>query len=250
MTATTAVYVAHFYIVLNFKPLSFGKLHILNFGMALSILLTSVGIPLLVHRIFDIKSKIAVRIFIILSVVVMTIVVVFRNVNYPNIRGTSLMSTIVVSNIYSYIVGAIKIFKLENKKNRRAGIIFLISFLLLFIPLYIIDITNIVPYNGFLFFPMFYICVGSLLLYLGLTRLKASTNNNEIVPKDFIERYKLTKREVEIASHLLKGLTYKDIALKLYISNNTVSSHVKHIYEKTNTKSKIQLNHKIRGLES
>lgn len=44
--------------------------------------------------------------------------------------------------------------------------------------------------------------------------------------------FDLTDREQEILSHLVKGLSYKMIADKCNISLPTVSTHVRHIYEK------------------
>lgn len=51
----------------------------------------------------------------------------------------------------------------------------------------------------------------------------------------------LTERESEIAALLLKGRTYKMIAGELYLSENTIKTHVKNIYSKFNIKSKVEL---------
>jgi DNA-binding CsgD family transcriptional regulator len=51
----------------------------------------------------------------------------------------------------------------------------------------------------------------------------------------------LTERESEIAALLLKGRTYKMIAGELYLSENTVKTHVKNIYSKFNIQSKVEL---------
>lgn len=42
----------------------------------------------------------------------------------------------------------------------------------------------------------------------------------------------LTGREEEILSCLVKGLLYKEIAVKLFIDVETVKTHIRHIYEK------------------
>ena len=42
----------------------------------------------------------------------------------------------------------------------------------------------------------------------------------------------LTGREEEILSNLVKGLLYKEIAVKLFIDVETVKTHIRHIYEK------------------
>jgi len=44
--------------------------------------------------------------------------------------------------------------------------------------------------------------------------------------------YGLTEREKEILSHLVSGLSKKQIADKLFISFHTVNTHIKNIYEK------------------
>ncbi|HOE56315.1 MAG TPA: LuxR C-terminal-related transcriptional regulator [Bacillota bacterium] len=51
----------------------------------------------------------------------------------------------------------------------------------------------------------------------------------------------LTERESEIAALLLKGRTYKMIAVELYLSENTIKTHIKNIYSKFNVQSKSEL---------
>jgi DNA-binding CsgD family transcriptional regulator len=51
----------------------------------------------------------------------------------------------------------------------------------------------------------------------------------------------LTERESEIAALLLKGRTYKMIADELFLSENTIKTHIKNIYSKFNIRSKAEL---------
>jgi DNA-binding NarL/FixJ family response regulator len=51
----------------------------------------------------------------------------------------------------------------------------------------------------------------------------------------------LTERECEIAALLLRGRTYKMVANELYLSENTVKTHIKNIYSKLNIRSKAEL---------
>lgn len=57
----------------------------------------------------------------------------------------------------------------------------------------------------------------------------------------FVLKGQLTEREREITELLLKGLTYKMIASELFLSENTIKTHIKNIYAKFNIKSKMEL---------
>jgi DNA-binding NarL/FixJ family response regulator len=50
----------------------------------------------------------------------------------------------------------------------------------------------------------------------------------------------LTKREVEILSQLAKGSFYKEIALQMNVSIDTVRTHLQHIYKKLQVRSRHQ----------
>lgn len=49
----------------------------------------------------------------------------------------------------------------------------------------------------------------------------------------------LTKREVELLTHLKNGLSYEQIAANLYISYGTVRKHIENIYRKLQVNNKI-----------
>lgn len=51
----------------------------------------------------------------------------------------------------------------------------------------------------------------------------------------------LTERELEVASHIKDGMSYKQIAEVCCISIDTVRMHIRNIYKKLNINSKIQL---------
>ena len=53
-----------------------------------------------------------------------------------------------------------------------------------------------------------------------------------------LKQYGLTARETEIASAVVQGLSNKEIAEKLYISNNTVKEHFKNIFRKMQVSSR------------
>lgn len=51
----------------------------------------------------------------------------------------------------------------------------------------------------------------------------------------------LTKKETEILNHICTGLTNKEIAQKLYISEQTVKSHCNHLFKKFGVSSRLKL---------
>lgn len=56
---------------------------------------------------------------------------------------------------------------------------------------------------------------------------------------------RLTKRELELVMLLKEGLTYKELAEKMFVSVYTVNHHLKKIYQKLNVESKSQLIAKV-----
>ena len=72
-----------------------------------------------------------------------------------------------------------------------------------------------------------------------LCEMSPTEQSNTIVR--FVLNGKLTDRESEIAALLIKGRTYKMIASELYVSENTVKSHIKNIYSKLNIQSRMEL---------
>ncbi|MBU3154967.1 helix-turn-helix domain-containing protein [Clostridium estertheticum] len=65
----------------------------------------------------------------------------------------------------------------------------------------------------------------------------------------FKQKYDITEKQSEIIELIIKGLTYKQIAEKLFISSKTVDNHVQNIYKKLNENSKMQLSYFVRSNE-
>nr|WP_262897733.1 helix-turn-helix transcriptional regulator [Algoriphagus pacificus] len=51
----------------------------------------------------------------------------------------------------------------------------------------------------------------------------------------------MTKRECEVAEQASQGLTSKEIADKLFISERTVNKHLQAIYKKSESKNRVEL---------
>ena len=57
----------------------------------------------------------------------------------------------------------------------------------------------------------------------------------------------LSDREQEVLDLLVAGLRVKEIADKLFVSANTVRTHIRHIYEKLQVQSRVEAVNRVRG---
>jgi len=65
----------------------------------------------------------------------------------------------------------------------------------------------------------------------------SESNTSSYYMDDFMKKYHLSKREVEIVSMIAKGCTSKEIGDNLFISEFTVTTHRRNILRKLNIKS-------------
>jgi DNA-binding NarL/FixJ family response regulator len=70
--------------------------------------------------------------------------------------------------------------------------------------------------------------------------------NVESLSEVNIKNYRLTKKEVEILNLLPKGLSIKDMALRLYLTEATIKSHMYAIYKKLEVSNRVQAISKAR----
>jgi len=59
--------------------------------------------------------------------------------------------------------------------------------------------------------------------------------------RQFAEDYQLTEREKDILTLICQGLSNDEIAKKLFISKNTVKTHIRNIYDKMNVKNRREI---------
>lgn len=83
--------------------------------------------------------------------------------------------------------------------------------------------------------------------YRRILKLQLDGSGVEILNEN-IKRYSLTKMEATIVELLLKGLSNKEIADQLHISEETVKKHVYNIFRKTKVKNRNALFIKLQNL--
>ena len=59
--------------------------------------------------------------------------------------------------------------------------------------------------------------------------------------KDILIKEGLSNREAEVADLVIQGLSNKDVANRLFVTEKTVKFHLTNIYKKMNVKSRAQL---------
>lgn len=65
---------------------------------------------------------------------------------------------------------------------------------------------------------------------------------------DKFKDYGLSKREIEVFNHITLGLSNDEIAEKMFVSKNTIKTHIKNIYSKLDVKNRIQAMKKITAI--
>jgi len=84
---------------------------------------------------------------------------------------------------------------------------------------------------------------------LQINKLEDLVNNNSSIPPKLdsikIKNYELSKREAEVLELITNGFSNDEIAEKLFVSKNTVKTHIKNIYSKLDVKNRIQAMKKI-----
>lgn len=64
--------------------------------------------------------------------------------------------------------------------------------------------------------------------------------NQEAKQPENTEKHFLTPREIEILQYVIRGLTNREIAGTLYISENTVKNHLRNVMEKLHIQNRVQ----------
>ena len=73
-----------------------------------------------------------------------------------------------------------------------------------------------------------------------------SSDKNQLV-LDNIKTFDLSKRESEVLELITCGFSNDEIAEKMFISKNTIKTHIKNIYSKLDVKNRIQAMTKVKG---
>ena len=77
--------------------------------------------------------------------------------------------------------------------------------------------------------------------------IKNNKTENHLIISDNIKTYDLSRRESEVLEFITSGFSNDEIADKMFVSKNTIKTHIKNIYSKLDVKNRIQAMKKING---
>ena len=80
---------------------------------------------------------------------------------------------------------------------------------------------------------------------LKISKLKDNNTQTEKDTSYKFKEFQLSNREIEVLTHISNGLNNEEISEKMFISKNTIKSHITHIYSKLDVKNRIQAIQKI-----
>ena len=209
---------------------------------------------IIVHEIFEVKYY---RCFNILFLIVLTLSFLFELIedlliiyNFDSfITNPFDEFFFILSMIYMLII--IIFYRKKIRRNdfsmMYVGILFASSFTLLS---FILDSLKDLLKLNILISPFNYLVWIFFIIYF-IVKYYSYSFSKKIRPTEiFIEKYKISKREVEIINQLLKGYSYKKICDENYISLSTVKTHISNIYRKIGINSRHELSSIVQKINS
>ncbi|MDX1358557.1 MAG: helix-turn-helix transcriptional regulator, partial [Clostridia bacterium] len=138
--------------------------------------------------------------------------------------------------------------KTEVKGNRQLlkGVFFSFLPVVLYFPLDMLFLRGSVFKATHIAYAVFAVSVYMYLTKHYTVNYEPETTDVMSHTEKFYKKYNISEREVEIIEALVVGKTNKEIAAELFISINTVKTHIKNIYRKLEVKNRVQLLHKIK----
>lgn len=160
------------------------------------------------------------------------------------------LSLYALSGVYSISIKSLALKRLDAARRRMVRNTLIVNSLLF--PGALFDLYLAAKFRVMIFWPLFF-CVFSLLsaVYINkryLVQLAAMGSGlDESTAGTAFAEAGISDREKEIIMFMSKGLSNKRIAEELFISVNTVKTHVRNIFKKMNAKSRFELMMKLKN---
>ena len=244
--------------VLTYANLNFAQI---NFNLLLSIILVSIlsflflmlSIPFLTHALV-LRDSPGKRNIIIITISIIAFVAMassfkidFAGKDIYQIRDFRLYLSLTLfysTIVYSILLKILSLKRLDGERRKITKTLLILN--IIFFPGIIYDLYLYKIHNVFAFTPALYGIFAVLFtVYISrryIVELKSITTEvASISYDDIFSRTGISSREQEIVYLVLKGLGNRDIAKQLFISPNTVKTHIRNIFKKMDVRSRFEL---------
>ncbi len=176
--------------------------------------------------------------------VVLVIILLFLITAQAAPWGWILTTLIMGYSIWGLIFMAVHLRTIPDSKLRRGITVFLIIsivYLIWQVLDYILG-QNIPGELDLWALPVYYGTIGILsILFLINFYFQARLLEKGVLNTRFLESFAISRREQEIISLLLQGMSNKTVGETLFISTKTVENHIYNIYQKCSVKNRLEL---------
>jgi len=245
------------YLIINLNEYYYQFKSLIQYLRLLFDYLTHLSGMLLIHYLFSKNYRKKANFFII-PVLTFSYIVEFLSIIginlylalYDKLNEEHFLANIVSSLLLIYLLIIILIKYKSIKKNEYKNLLRnLFITTLIFLPGIVFDKFNI-KYHA-VFSPLMYCIISTLLLrfILKFYNKNYHLSNVEIenINNNLLNEYDITKREKEIIMLILKGYNNRKIADSIFVSINTVKTHVYNIYNKLKINNRYELMHFVKN---
>jgi DNA-binding CsgD family transcriptional regulator len=210
----------------------------------------SLILGLVEKRLFSFVKRITfliVLIFILSQIIFFINPESFNNIQYFSSISAHIILFISISSSLFYLLFSIR--KIKNKGRKKALNLFVSSFLIFILLLFLIAFSSgfeIISLNAQTILISILVFIFNLFLAFFIKRFFSKYHKDYIISNEdhfneLINKFQITNREKEIIALICKGKTNKEIAEELFIAPLTVRDHVSNIFRKVDVNRRLQL---------
>lgn len=261
-TLNIAGIMARYYIIINLPEQQYFLIKYTIISNSISALAQQVIFPVFVHELFNVSFKRKANTVIALLTSVSAIVLFIKLIDYSYpleelfadraiLYDYSAMAFAIILYLvilYCIILIAFNYKRIEEAFAKRIARVYLVLALIFYPGLLYENLTGrcFVSNGGYTviyFIPAFYLILSVIIsfylmqYYIGF--LKRREGHGSI--NGFIKEYSITERESQVVKLLLNGYSNSDICDELSITQNTVKTHLKNLFQKTGARSRTEL---------
>ncbi len=236
------IYISYQYA--NFNPLLINYEEIISFTLFSFMIIL---LPLIINEWLDLRNRKIINIIfggIFLISLVLIYTPFFSGIIEQGVYFSSLLNSKIFWGIsflpclYVFLVFVRKFSTIKDSRDQ-FFLIFSLICLMIEIILILIPIYPTMPENLVIYAPLYFFWNVALLRYIIRKFFLNTASKNSL--SEIVNRLTLTEREKEILLLLVQGKSNQKISMQLFISVDTVKTHIKNIYKKLEVNNRLQL---------